>query len=863
MQDQDFTEHPLFERQVALEAEMVSRGAEVFKRQEADAKARQLESATRGGAYLVRRAIKPVADGIRAFLNTAASGAPGKRHVSVAYLRQVPPDTAAFLALRTALNMLSSRNSLQNLALAVGAAVETEARLAAFEDADKQAYERVGELVGQSRHERYRRIVYTYLAGKNQIDMPAWPKPAKLQIGQKLIEIIIDSTGYLEITQERKKPKGKATDAIYHVMGSKKCLEWIRRLDTFGELATPEYLPTIIPPRPWTNPYEGGYYTVYKPLRLVKATHPHHLAELALLNDEMATLYNGINAMQSTGYSVNKAVLDIMRRLWEAGGDVAGIPHRENYALPRCPFCGAEIPPLQKPLGGRRKHPCFTREENREALKAWKREAAAIHENNVITMSRRFLFAKTLWLADKFKDESAIYFPMQLDFRGRCYAVPSYLNPQGADFAKGLLLFAAARPINTPEAELWLAVHGANTWGNDKVSLEERRQWVRRNESEILAIAADPLEHREMWFGADKPWQFLAFCFEWAGYKREGPGFMSRLPVAMDGSCNGLQIFSLMLRDPVGGAATNLLPSERPQDIYQIVADKTKSKLEEKLVSGGPVYRKNSTEEIWYDEKDMARRLLAFGIDRKTTKRQVMVLPYGGTTRSCLEYTLAHLDERLRECPPKDDACIHRKIVFQAAHFLAGLIWRAMGETVVAARQAMTFLQQLARVAASEGLPITWVTPVGFPVSQAYRDFRPYRVKTRLGASVVRLMLKDEGESAGIDQRRQRNGISPNFVHSLDAAAMFQSIHLARKEGVSAFMMVHDSYGTHAADAATLARCLREAFVDMFTRRDVLADLKKEVQTMLPEAKRKLLPELPPKGDLDVRKVLESAFFFA
>jgi DNA-directed RNA polymerase len=37
--------------------------------------------------------------------------------------------------------------------------------------------------------------------------------------------------------------------------------------------------------------------------------------------------------------------------------------------------------------------------------------------------------------------------------------------------------------------------------------------------------------------------------------------FVSHLPVAFDGSCNGLQNYSMMLRDEVGGAATNLVPS--------------------------------------------------------------------------------------------------------------------------------------------------------------------------------------------------------------------------------------------------------------------------------------------------------------
>ena len=67
---------------------------------------------------------------------------------------------------------------------------------------------------------------------------------------------------------------------------------------------------------------------------------------------------------------------------------------------------------------------------------------------------------------------------------------------------------------------------------------------------------------------------------------REGLSFVSHLPIAMDGSCNGLQLFSLMLRDPVGGTAVNLLPADTPQDIYRLGADKIIAKLERDRTGG-------------------------------------------------------------------------------------------------------------------------------------------------------------------------------------------------------------------------------------------------------------------------------------
>ena len=41
--------------------------------------------------------------------------------------------------------------------------------------------------------------------------------------------------------------------------------------------------------------------------------------------------------------------------------------------------------------------------------------------------------------------------------------------------------------------------------------------------------------------------------------------YPSRLPVQIDGSCNGLQHYAALGRDAPGGAAVNLEPFDRPQ----------------------------------------------------------------------------------------------------------------------------------------------------------------------------------------------------------------------------------------------------------------------------------------------------------
>lgn len=50
--------------------------------------------------------------------------------------------------------------------------------------------------------------------------------------------------------------------------------------------------------------------------------------------------------------------------------------------------------------------------------------------------------------------------------------------------------------------------------------------------------------------------------------------YISHLPVHQDGSCNGLQHYAALGRDFQGGQVVNLLPSEKPQDVYSAVAER-------------------------------------------------------------------------------------------------------------------------------------------------------------------------------------------------------------------------------------------------------------------------------------------------
>ena len=295
-----------------------------------------------------------------------------------------------------------------------------------------------------------------------------------------------------------------------------------------------------------------------------------------------------------------------------------------------------------------------------------------------------------------------------------------------------------------------------------------------------------------------------------------------------------------MLRDPVGGAAVNLIPHEKPQDIYGKVAERVVERLKALVAEGG--------EDAW-----RAAEWVRFGIDRKITKRPVMVLPYGGTQSSCRDYVIQAVTERIKggqENPFGDE-------LIKNASWLGGQVWKSIGEVVVAATEAMEWLRKAARVATKAGVPLTWTTPSGFVAQQAYWAVKERRVQTRLHGSLVTFVTKEQTQR--LDPHRQASGISPNFIHSMDAAALMLTVDECLNHGITSFAMIHDSYGTHACDTDVLGDCLRVVFVDIYSK-DVLGALRDELDAAILDGD---LPPLPPKGDLDLNQVLLSDFFFS
>lgn len=806
---------------------MRSLGIARFWRDVEKARAEGTETETVAVRRMLNGSVGKVVEGIERFMEEAFTGAAGRLHAAADKLAMVEPELAAFMVVRVVLDHLNSRPRLQTLAYEVGILIEDELRFRHMQDNTPGLYHWAkNRIVETSANPKYQRRVMLHYQRKLGQPWEDWSRDHRIMLGVKLIELMITHTGI--VAQEVNNAPNKRDGGIW-IVPAEGTMEWLNEENRRSEAMLPIYLPTIIPPRPWTSPTEGGYWSGrVRRLHLIKTGNRAYLEELAELH--MPAVYRAVNAMQATAWAINTRVLDVMEKLYDAGSGIAGLPSPDDLTNPERPHDVPEDMPWEE-----------MSEDQQARMRVWKAKRTHVETENRRLKGRRIQLSKLTQTAREFAEEEAIYFPHQLDFRGRAYAVPLYLNPQGDDRSRGLLLFANAVPIADAQGAGWLAVHGAGLWGVDKASMEERIDWVYANEAAILASAEDPFENR-FWAEAEKPWQALAFCFEWAGFVREGFDYESALPVQMDGTCNGLQNFSAMLRDPIGGKAVNLVPGDEPNDIYQQVADIVSKQVLTDAAGGDNIATG------WVGR-----------ITRKVTKRPVMTLPYGakryGFTEQIFDDTVKPMFE---EEPLKFPWGERARDGWPAAEYMAGLTWEAVGQVVVAARQAMDWLQGAASAVAKQGLPVRWTTPAGLVAQQDYRQFSGKRLE--LTFQEVRLQLQVRTEKEDIDTRRMASAIAPNFVHSLDAAHMQGTVVRCLDAGIRSYSLIHDSYGTHAGNAAVMAHLLREEFIAMYTP-NVLLRLKNELEEQLPEGMG--LPPLPPMGDLDLSVIRESRFFFA
>ncbi len=667
-------------------------------------------------------------------------------------------------------------------------------------------------------------------------------------VGGLLIDIVIKSgINIIELRNVR-----QADKTTQHIVYTDECYRMVLQSREILLEDYRKYPIHLVKPKDWTS-YKGsgGYHTtdIYK-LSMIKARNETRgILQRYFDQNNTDNLAKILNTLQGTPWRINQRVFEVMDYIFDNNIEDPSYPRHNPRLIGRLPL-NVNMEPedyinphnygeLHKegPHKGLPMHNNMIRKRHKDL----EDQRDICISNNGKALMQNMILAN----AKEYLNEDEIYFSYQYDSRGRIYPIQQHLQPQGSGNIKALLEFAEGSKITTEEQRRWFLIHGANTYGFDKLLYDDRIVKILELESDILKTADDPLANRDFWGSSDDPYMFLAWCFEYADYKRDPEVFVSHIPIALDATCSGIQLYSGLLRDAEGASSVNVIGDTR-EDIYQKVADRVNSYLEAGDYQKFFYYTDKAGVDHVLDTVPMANSFKG-KVSRSLVKRNVMTQPYSVTKRGMYDQIVEELMEL-----ENNNKKFWVGDIWAAAKFLSDLNDKAIQEIVKGARVGQEYLKRVTQDLVKRGEHIAYRTPLTyFPVVQRIGTRKEERIRTPIGRITIRTPTET------LDKLRMGNGIAPNFIHSLDAALLATTVLKLAEKGCINFHMIHDSYGVPIGHVENLNKLVRETFVELFEA-DPLHIFVNTVNHTFEQS-----PEEVMINTLNLNEVLESKYIFS
>ena len=608
----------------------------------------------------------------------------------------------------------------------------------------------------------------------------------------------------------------------------------------------------IVKPTDWVSfDGSGGYHNkaIYQ-LPIIKCrTGSKALLQGFFKNSDTSAVYDLLNTMQSTPWRINSRVYGVMNKVF-----------RDNIldpeAMPNNPYLLGKLPYNEKKdpedfinihnygeinTEGSYKGLPKDKKMTRKYFKDIETQKDLILSN----MGKAIMLDLVLFNAREYLEEEEFFFSYQYDFRGRVYPIQQHLQPQGGSEVKALLEFKKGYKIETPEQLRLFLIHGANCFGFDKDPYDIRVKKIKEKTDEIREIANDPIKGQRYWKGADDPYLYLAWCFEYSDYLSDSVNFRSHIPIALDATCSGIQIYSGLLRDADGAKAVNVIGKDR-NDIYDQVAKKV----------NGYLYAGDYPKTLSYKTSDKIKHEVSTQaiadsikgkITRQLTKRNTMTQPYSVTRFGMYEQLKIELSDM-----ENDNKRFWVGETWLVAKLLTELNDRAIADVVKGARVGQEYLKEVTQDVVRDGKWVFFTTPItNFPVLQKIHNTKLERITTPIGKLSIRKAVTE------LHQIKMINGIAPNFIHSLDATLLSHTVAKLKADGCIDFHLIHDSYGVPITFVENLNKRVREAYIELFE----CEPLKKFINQVHPKFEKPVDSIMI--NTLNLNEVTESEYIFS
>jgi DNA-directed RNA polymerase len=800
-----------FERQLKLEDDYQRAGYQKAVRRDQQNKQRHYGSHTSVGNVLRRELVGYIAEALKHEYNTRImKGQAGKGYVNLFGI--FPPRTSwavvAHIGLSTLLDyVMVPRTPIAYVHRKIGSRVEDELMLRHFRSSNPELFKQCRKDYIRATAGYRQKVYSTAKVFRNAMrerhdkgfhdeaeamTWHRWVQDTQLAVGAWIVSV---SHGvFSQLTDgmkllEKITIAGKSGHRDYsYVFGPDvKDIE-DSQLVQRAMRASYEDLPMVCQPIPWGAPTEehpegiaGGFITN-------SVTRRYDLVRRGTSLPSQQAL-DALNALQNTAWRINPFVFEQVLHFYQRGESInASDSFRpylrpESYDIPKLPVHLVDIP---DPRTATNEVDRLRLQSLREEQKKAKRELKRWHDRDADRRKQSEIFRLVVTAAMKFKDEDRFWIPWSFDFRTRMYPI-SILNPQSAEYVNAMMMFADGHPIDD-RTQYWLAVHVATTRGFSKETFEGRVSWVQGNLHEIEAVATDPLGHGRIYWTeyADEPWMYLAACREYYEIFIEKSKTTTHIPCGIDATASGLQILGALMGDTSTCQLVNVIPTEKPSDLYQAVIDKCTQLIK--------------------DDRPRRRGIPLEKLSRSVAKAPVMTRAYGSTawTRKGQVF----------------DACNSKRglelgLKWDKIEYIAQKLDDAMRLVLPGAEFVLDWLQRTAVASMmkdKDKKEIVWETASGCIVHQRYMEETMRRAQTvALGSTkYYEPRVVQEGEDPKLT--KVESSTAANVVHSCDAAI----IHLTVPSLGVPVSVTHDcGYARAGEDMDRLAEALRTAFVQV------------------------------------------------
>src|SRR5690606_4141803 len=137
----------------------------------------------------------------------------------------------------------------------IGDAIQEHLEMLKMSEEHPGLHRKLTRQLAKSTSAAHRLGVLRHVRKKYELSRMGWSKKDRIQIGSKMIEMLLEATPLFETALHSRGPK----ETVQFLQFTSETVEWLEKTHGRCELLSPIHLPMIVPPRKWRTPFSGGY----------------------------------------------------------------------------------------------------------------------------------------------------------------------------------------------------------------------------------------------------------------------------------------------------------------------------------------------------------------------------------------------------------------------------------------------------------------------------------------------------------------------------------------------------------------------------------------------------------------------------